>query len=86
MCIRDSVTIASVKGLLVLGRQHGGSLIAQQILSEILAELPPDHPQRAELEALQVGRSGVASQRPGASQPSAKKPAAGVAKARKKKL
>ncbi len=78
-------TIASVKGVVVLGRQHGGSLIAQQILSEILAELPPDYPQRAELEALQVGRSGVASQRPGAPQPAAQKSAAGAAKARKKK-
>ena len=78
-------TIASVKGLVVLGRQHGGSLIAQQILAEILAELPPEHPQRAELEALQVGRPGVALQRPGAPQRAASKSAAGAAKARKKK-
>ena len=79
-------TIGSVKALVVLGRQHGGLLTAQQILSEILEELPPEHPQRAELEALQVGRPGAASQRPRPAQPSAKKPAAGAAKARKKKL
>jgi tetratricopeptide (TPR) repeat protein len=78
-------TIASVKLLVALGRQHSGSLIAQQILSDFLAELPPNHPQRAELEALQVGRAGVAAQRPVEAQPAAQKSAAGAAKARKKK-
>ena len=78
-------TIKVLKEIVAVSRRQGGSLIAQQKLSEILAELPPDHPQRAELEALQVGRPGVASQRPGAPQPAASKSAAGAAKARKKK-
>ena len=78
-------TVGTVKALVAIGGQHGVSLIAQQILSDFLAELPSDHPQRAELEALQVGRPGVALQRPGAAQPAASKSAAGAAKARKKK-
>jgi hypothetical protein len=58
-------TVGAIQALLGFGSKYGGSLIAQQFLADFLKELSLEHPQRARLEALQVGGAGGQGIRPG---------------------